>query len=146
MSLESVAHHPCSCPCSDSETQVPSTSKFNHSLVLMGLVSHASGKEKQRERALPAFLSSFLFLFIFFLFRAAPEVPWLGAKLELQMPVSATAMEVLDPSDICNLCHSLWQCQILNPLSKAGVEPTSLWILCQVLNPLNHNGNSMPTS
>ena len=39
------------------------------------------------------------------------EVPELGDELELQLPVYATAM--------CNLCHSLRQHQILNPLSEA---------------------------
>ena len=42
--------------------------------------------------------------------RAAPE---------LQLQVYATATATLDLSCICNLCHSLWQCWILNPLSEA---------------------------
>ena len=32
----------------------------------------------------------------------------------------ATATAILDPSHICDLWHSLRQCQILNPLSTAN--------------------------
>ena len=45
------------------------------------------------------------------------EVPQLGAELELQLQAYTTA--TLDPSHICNLWHSLQQCKISNPLSKA---------------------------
>ena len=47
------------------------------------------------------------------------EVPRLGVELELQLPAFATATAVQDLSHICNLYHSSWQYQILNPLSKA---------------------------
>ena len=47
------------------------------------------------------------------------EVSELGVELELQLQAYATAMTTLDLSHICNLHHSLWQYQILNPLSKA---------------------------
>ena len=46
------------------------------------------------------------------------EVPPLGVKSELQLPAYATTMATQDLSCICNLCRSLWQCQILNPLSE----------------------------
>ena len=45
------------------------------------------------------------------------EVPGLGAKLELQLLAYATA--TADPSHICDLWSSLWQCQILNAESEA---------------------------
>ena len=45
------------------------------------------------------------------------EVPGLGVKLELQLQAYATA--ILGLSRICDLCHSLQQCQILNLLSEA---------------------------
>ena len=45
------------------------------------------------------------------------EVPRLGVKLELQLPAYATAMQ--DPSHVCNLNHSSWQCWILNTLGEA---------------------------
>ena len=49
------------------------------------------------------------------------EVPQPGVKSELQAAAAAyaTATATLDPRHICELCCSLWQCQILNPLSEA---------------------------
>jgi len=49
------------------------------------------------------------------------EVPRLGAELEPQLPayVIATATATPDPSHICDLHCSLYQSQILNPLSEA---------------------------
>ena len=52
------------------------------------------------------------------------EVPGLGVESELQLPAYTTSRATPDPSHICNLYCSLWQCQILNPLS-------------QILNPLS---------
>ena len=45
----------------------------------------------------------------------------LGVKSELQLLAYTTAIATatLDPSYICDLHHSLWQHQILNPLSHA---------------------------
>ena len=61
---------------------------------------------------------------IFFFFFLWPhlwhvEFPGLGVELELQLPAYTTAAATLDPSHICNLHHSLWQCWILNQLSEA---------------------------
>ena len=72
----------------------------------------------------PLFLQYHLFIYLFFLLFLGPhllhmEVPRLGVELQLQLLAFNTATEVLDPSHICDLCHSLWQCQILNPLSEA---------------------------
>ena len=36
---------------------------------------------------------------------------------------------MLDWSHVCDLNQSLQQCQILNPLSKAGIKPRSSWFL-----------------
>ena len=47
------------------------------------------------------------------------EVPRLGVKSELQLLAYTAATATQDPRHICNLHHSSWQCQILNPLSKA---------------------------
>ena len=44
------------------------------------------------------------------------EVLRLGAESELQPLAYAKATR--DPSWVCELHHSLWQCQILNPLSE----------------------------
>ena len=46
------------------------------------------------------------------------EVPRLGVELELQLSAYTTATPTWDPSCICNLHHSSWQCRILNPLSE----------------------------
>ena len=47
------------------------------------------------------------------------EVPRLAVKSELQLLAYTTATATWDPSWVCNLHHSSWQCWILNPLSKA---------------------------
>ena len=47
------------------------------------------------------------------------EVPRLGVEPDPQLLATATT----DPSNVCNLHHSLWQCWILNPLSQAK-DPT----------------------
>ena len=46
------------------------------------------------------------------------EVPTLGIKSELQLLAYTTATAAWDPSHVCNLHHSSWQCWIPNPLSK----------------------------
>ena len=53
------------------------------------------------------------------------EVPGLGVELELQSLAYAIAIATPDPSCMCNLCHSLWQCWILNPLTEAK-DPTCI--------------------
>ena len=64
------------------------------------------------------------------------EVPGLGVKLELQMQAYTTAMAIPDLSCISDLCCTIWQCRILNPLRKARDQTHLSW----VLNPLSHNG------
>ena len=59
------------------------------------------------------------FFFFFLLHPRHMEVPRLGVNLELQLPAYATATTMQDPSHICDLHHSSWQCQITDPLSKA---------------------------
>ena len=51
------------------------------------------------------------------------EVPRLWVKSELQLPAYTTATARSDLSHICDLHHSSWQRQILNPLSEAR-DPT----------------------
>ena len=46
------------------------------------------------------------------------EVSGLGVKSELQLQAYTTATETPDLSCIWDLCHSLWQPWVLNPLSK----------------------------
>ena len=65
---------------------------------------------------------SFLFSLSFFfleLHLQHMEIPRLGVKLGLQLPAYATTRAIPDPSHIWDLCHSLQQCQIFNPLSEA---------------------------
>ena len=67
-----------------------------------------------------SFLSSFLPFF--FLFRAAPlvyENSWTRGPIRAAGKAYTTATEMLDLSRICDLCCSLRQCWILNPLSEA---------------------------
>ena len=85
-----------------------------------------------------------LIFFFFFGFIWPPlqgmEVPRLGVKSELHLQATATAMP--DPSHICDLRHSSWQHQILNPLSEAKDRTHNLMDTSQILNLLSHNGNS----
>ena len=53
-----------------------------------------------------------------------------------------TARATWDLSSICDLHHSLWQCQILNTLSEARVRTHILMDTSRVFNLLSHNGNS----
>ena len=47
------------------------------------------------------------------------EVPQLGVESELQLLAYTTATAMQDPSLVCDLHHSSWQCRILNPLIEA---------------------------
>ena len=47
------------------------------------------------------------------------EVPRLGVESELQLLAYTTATATMDLSHICDLCRSLQQHRILNPLSEA---------------------------
>ena len=63
------------------------------------------------------------------------EVPRLGVESELQLLAYTAATATPDPSHICDICHSLWQRWILNPLSEArdqahilGVPVMAQWL------------------
>ena len=66
----------------------------------------------------------FFWFFFFFpwLHLQHVEIPRLGVESELQLLAYATATAMPDLSHICDLCHSLGKCQILNPLSEGGQE------------------------
>ena len=84
----------------------------------------------------------FTILFFFPFLGAHPwhiEVPRLRVEFE---PAYATATATLDPSCIWDLCCSLQQCRILNPLSEARDRAHILMDTSLVLNPLSHNRNS----
>ena len=71
-----------------------------------------------------------LLLFVFLgLYLWHMEVPRLGVESELQLQAYTTVTVTLDPSSIYDLQCSSSQCLILNPLSEAGIEPTSSWLL-----------------
>ena len=66
-------------------------------------------------------LKSIFFFFSFFLglHTQHMEVPKLGVELKRQLPTYTTATALWNPSCICNLHHSSWQCWIPDPLSGA---------------------------
>ena len=81
-------------------------------------------------------LTGYFYLFIFF--TALPAVygsSWARGQIQAAAGAYTTAMAILDPCCICDLCCSLRQHWILNPLSKARDR--------QVLNPLSHKENSI---
>ena len=67
------------------------------------------------------FIRGFFLFFCFFklLQLLHVEVPRQSVKLELQLPAYTTAIALPDLSRTWDLHHSLWQHQILNPLSEA---------------------------
>ena len=72
-------------------------------------------------------------IFFFFFFFFGPylwhvEVPRLWVKLEVQLLVYTRATTLQDLSRVCNLHHSSWKCQILNPLSKARTQTHNLMV------------------
>ena len=71
------------------------------------------------------------------------EILRFGVELELQLLAYTTATALQDLSGICNLDHSLPQCQILNPLSEARDQTHILMGTRWVHNPLSHNGSSL---
>ena len=86
------------------------------------------------------------FLFFFGLHLWCMEVPrlWVELKLQLLVYTTTTATAMPDLSHSCNLCHSfMWQCLILNLLSKDRDWTHILMDTSWVLNPMSHNGNSL---
>ena len=70
------------------------------------------------------------------------EVSGQGVELKLQLQAYITATEMTDPSHICDLCCSLRQCQIPNPLSEARDWTHILTDTMLGFKPLGHIGNS----
>jgi len=60
------------------------------------------------------------------------EVPRLEAESELQLLAYTTAIATQDPIHICNLHHSSWQLQILNPLSEARNQTCNLMVPARI--------------
>ena len=79
----------------------------------------------------------FIYLFIIYYFFIGlhlrhVEILRLGVTSELQPLVYATTTATWAPSRVCNLYHSSWQCQILNPASKARDQTHILMDTSQV--------------
>ena len=86
---------------------------------------------------------AFSFLSFFFgLHLRHMEAPRLGVILELPAYNTGTTTATMDPRFICDLHHSLWQCWIQNPLSKARNRTYIFMDTIQALNLLSHNRNS----
>ena len=121
-----------------SETTVitKNTSIFEHELLCR------RSYIKVREYYILSFSPSF-FLFCFLgLHLRHMKIPRLGVEWELQLLAYATAIITRDLSCLCNLNHSSWQCQILNPLSEARgrtfnlVVPSWIHFLCAMMGTL----------
>ena len=63
------------------------------------------------------------------------EVLRLEIKSELRPLTYTTATATRDPSRVCDLHHSSWQCWILTSLSEARNQTGILMDTSQVLNP-----------
>ena len=87
-------------------------------------------------------VEGWMFLFIFLLPPAAYGSSQARGQIRAAAETYTTATATQDPSCICDLHHSLWQYQILNPLNEARDRTASSWRLHGVLNPLSHNENS----
>ena len=62
------------------------------------------------------------------------EVPRLGVQSALLLPAYTTATAMQDPSRICDLHHSSWQHQILEPLSEARDRTRNLMVPSQFVS------------
>ena len=83
----------------------------------------------------------FFFIFCFLeLHKRLVEVPRLGVKFELQLPACATATQ--DQSQVWDLHHSLRQHQILHPLSEAGDQTETSWLLVRFVPTVPHGNSS----
>ena len=66
----------------------------------------------------------------------------LGVESEMQLLAYTTAIAAPDPTCICDLCNSLQQCWIFNPMSEYKNQTSILMDTSQIHNPLSHSGNS----
>ena len=106
--------------------QVSSGIEPTSSWILVGFVSPAPQWE---------LLYWFLLLLLSFFLGPHPqhmEVPRLGVESELQLLAYTTATAMPDPSHICDLHHSSWQRQVLNPLSEAQDQTCILMHASQI--------------
>ena len=82
-------------------------------------LSHSSDNARPLTCWTTGELLAYIFLFCFLgLHLQHMEDPRLAFELELQLSAFTTATAMPNLSHVCQLYHSSWQCQILNPLSK----------------------------
>ena len=65
-----------------------------------------------------------------------------GVESKLQLPAYTTALARPEPRRVCDLCHSSWQCWIVNPTEWGqglNLCPHGYWL---GLLPLSHDRNS----
>ena len=94
---------------------------------IVGYIGMWCGNTDEDELILILFIYLFIFCFLG-LHLQHTELPRLGVESELQLPAYTTAIAMWDPSFICDLHRSSWQCRILSPHSEPGIEPASSWI------------------
>ena len=68
----------------------------------------------------------------FFFCLLGPHPPHIRVQSELQLLAYARATAMQDPSHICSLHNTSWQCWILNPLSEAREQTRILMDASQV--------------
>ena len=83
------------------------------------------------------FVDRFICIFFFFFSFLGPnlqhmEISRLGVESELQLLAYVTAIATWNPSHVCDLYHSSWQCWIVNPLNEARDRTCVLMGTCQV--------------
>ena len=78
-------------------------------------------------------MSLFFLTFLFILlFRAALAAHGSSQAREMELQLLAYATARQDPSCVCDLNHSAWQCRILNPLSEARDQTCILMDTSQI--------------
>ena len=79
---------------------------------------------------------AFSFVLFCLLFRSHPRARHMEVQARGQiratMPAYTTATATQDPSCVCDLHHSSWQCQIFNPLSEARNQTRNLNLMVPV--------------
>ena len=89
------------------------------------------------------FFRIFFFFFNLGLHLQHMEGPSLGVRLELQLLAYTTVTAMQDLSRVCDLHHSTWQRQILNPLNEARDRTPNLMVTSQVCYPWATTGTPL---
>ena len=106
---------------------------FENAVWFLSIILMRKWSRKERRKCQ---LIRYIHIFFFFsgLHLQHTEDLGLGVQLELQLPAYTTARATQVLSCICNLCCSLQECWILNPLSKARDQTLILTDTTQVLH------------